>query len=580
MWRVTFLTAFFTLGLSGIGTGTLLVSPVRASTPAILQAMELEIERTMTTLADQPDPPYFLSYEITETHGKSLQSSFGTDGGRTENRTRLLDIDLRVGDYQLDNTHQVRGDFEGFGFRRGFSYVPIPLDDEVDAIRTILWHRTDAKYKKAKELLTRIKTNVQVKVEEEDKSADFSREEPARYLEEPVSLALDEDIWREKIKRYTAPFSAHGEIYQAQAVLQAQTRTRWHASSEGTRLRTSQPAYRLFISAVTKADDGMELPRYESFFARDLDDLPGDEAVLAAVGRMIADLLALREAPVVDPYTGPAILAGRASGVFFHEIFGHRVEGHRQKKESDGQTFKKKIGQRVLPSTFDVVFDPTLKTFGSRDLAGFYRFDNQGIVARRVSVVEDGNLERFLMSRSPIEGFSHSNGHGRGQPGYAPVARQSNLLVHVRDAVSPAELKAQLIERLLAEGKPYGLRFEDIQGGFTLTGRTIPNAFNVLPILVYKVYPDGREELVRGVDLIGTPLTAFSKILAADTDIGVFNGTCGAESGGVPVSAASPGILVAQIEVQKKSKSQERAPILPAPLAPTPFVADGSEGGR
>ena len=108
--------------------------------------------------------------------------------------------------------------------------------------------------------------------------------------------------------------------------------------------------------------------------------------------------------------------------------------------------------------------------------------------------------------------------------------------------------------------------FEDIQGGFTITGRTIPNAFNVLPILVYRLFPDGRKELVRGVDLIGTPLTAFSKVLAADNGVGVFNGTCGAESGGVPVAAASPGLLVSQIEVQKKDKSQERAPILPAPF--------------
>ena len=183
-----------------------------------------------------------------------------------------------------------------------------------------------------------------------------------------------------------------------------------------------------------------------------------------------------------------------------------------------------------------------------------------------MAVIENGIFKKFLMSRTPIEGFPNSNGHGRKQPGFAPVARQSNLIVEVAQSVSREELKKMLIEQVGKENKPFGLFFEDIQGGFTLTGRMIPNAFNVLPIMVYRIYPGGREELVRGVDLIGTPLTAFSKITAADDRVEVFNGICGAESGGVPVAAASPGVFISQIEVQKKEKSQERPPILPAPF--------------
>ena len=170
------------------------------------------------------------------------------------------------------------------------------------------------------------------------------------------------------------------------------------------------------------------------------------------------------------------------------------------------------------------------------------------------------------MSRSPINGFPGSNGHGRAQPGFRPVARQSNLLVLNSRPVSRSQLESLLLEQIRAQGKPFGLLVEDIEGGFTLTGRTIPNAFNVLPLVVYRVYPDGRKELVRGEDLIGTPLTVFSKILAADDEAAVFNGICGAESGQVPVSASAPAILVSQIEVQKKAKSQDRAPILPAPV--------------
>ncbi len=278
---------------------------------------------------------------------------------------------------------------------------------------------------------------------------------------------------------------------------------------------------------------------------------------------MIADLEALRVAPIVDPYTGPAILSGRAAGVFFHEVLGHRVEGYRQKEAEEGQTFKKKVGQMVLPAGFSVYSDPTRRRLGDTDLAGAYVIDNEGLTARRVTVIDRGIFRNFLMSRMPVEGFPVSNGHGRRQQGFMPVARQSNLIVEVAHPVTPAELKKMLIDEIRQAGKPFGLYFDDIQGGFTLTGRTLPNAFNVLPVMVYKVYPDGREQLVRGVDLIGTPLTTFSRIIAGDDAMATFNGICGAESGLVPVSASAPAVLIAQIEVQKKSKSEERPPILP-----------------
>ena len=546
-----FCTAFTA---AGIGAET--ASP-------LLQAMREELNRSVDLLKRQPVPPYFLSYEITETHLIRVGASFGALSYNNEQRSRMLDIDLRVGDYALDNTHPVRGSATNWSDR--YSRINIPIEDDVDAVRSVLWYHTDRKYKRALERFTTVKTNVQVKVEEEDQSDDFSREPVEQYVEGPASLDVPRDEWVNRVKKYTAPFAKDGNIYEASASLLATVSTRQYVNSEGSGIQTSQVRYRLFIYAFTKADDGMELPRYESFSAFSPDGLPGDEEVLALVDRMIADLQALRDAPVVAPYEGPAILSGRASGVLFHEIFGHRIEGHRQKREEEGQTFKKKVGERVLPETFSVIFDPTRKSIGGRDLVGAYAYDNQGVKAQSVVVVENGIFRRFLMSRSPIENFPNSNGHGRKQAGYAPVARQSNLIVETSEPLSRDSLKKLLIEQCRNEGKEFGLYFEDIQGGFTITGRTFPNAFNVLPIMVYRIYADGREELVRGVDLIGTPLTAFSRIAAADDRIGVFNGTCGAESGGVPVAAASPGIFISQIEVQKKTKSQERRPILEAP---------------
>ncbi len=495
---------------------------------AVLSAAQAELSRSFEHLGKQPVPPYFLSYAITESHSVSVMGSFGTLRQSHEARNRQLDIGLRVGDYTLDNTRKVRGAFPNFMDQ--YSSVAMPLEDDAD-----------------------------------DVSADFSREKPETASEAITPIKVDRKLWEEKVRRYTAPFKAYGDIYDANAGLSASRETRWFVSSEGSAIQTSRTYYRLFISASTKADDGMELPRYESFFSFTPEGLPDDAAVLKVVEKMIADLRALKIAPVTDPYTGPAILSGRATGVFFHEVFGHRMEGHRQKNEDEAQTFKKMVGQAVLPDFLSVYFDPTVRKYGGTDLVGSYSFDDEGVRARRVTAVENGILKNFLMSRSPIEGFATSNGHGRAQPGFAPVARQSNLQVVSSKAISREKLKDLLIEQIKKENKPYGLLFDDIQGGFTLTGRTIPNAFNVLPVMVYRIYPDRREELVRGVDLIGTPLTVFSKIVAAADDISIFNGICGAESGGVPVSAGGPAILVSQIEAQKKQKSQERSPILAPP---------------
>jgi TldD protein len=481
-----------------------------------------------------------------------------------ENKRRQLLIDLRVGDYTLDNTRQVRGNLLNFADR--YSMIPIPIENDPAAIRNVLWYQTDRKYKKAVEELTTVRTNSQVKVEQEDKSADFSKEPADQSIEPVTALAVSRKDWEAKVRKYTAPFQRFGNLYEATAVMSANQDTRWFVSSDGAAIQTSQIYYRLYVYAFSKADDGMELPRYESYFSFTPEGLPDDATVLKDVNQMIADLEALRKAPVVDPYTGPAILSGRATAVFFHEVFGHRIEGHRQKSETEGQTFKKMVGQPVLPDFLSVVSDPTLRHYGGTDLVGSYDYDDEGVKTRRVTAVDDGVLKNFLMSRTPIDGFPNSNGHARAQPGFTPVARQSNLLVLNSKPMSRAQLKSMLLEQIKEQHKPFGLLFDDIEGGFTITGRTIPNAFNVLPVMVYRVYPDGREELVRGVDLIGTPLTVFSKIVAADDEKAVFNGICGAESGGVPVSAGGPAILVSQIEVQKKQKSQERPPILPAPI--------------
>src|SRR5271156_2351137 len=217
-----------------------------------------------------------------------------------------------------------------------------------------------------------------------------------------------------------------------------------------------------------------------------------------------------------------------------------------------------------------------MKKLGNQDLLGYYQFDDEGVPAQRVTLVNHGVLEAFEMSRSPLNGFPNSNGHGRRQLGATPVSRQGNLIVESSKTVTNAQLREKLIELIKQQGKPYGLLIDDIAGGFTFTGRGQPQAFQVLPLVVYKVFPDGRpDQLVRGVDIVGTPLAALTKIVATGDTPEVFNGYCGAESGSVPVAAASPAILTSELEVQKKESSTDRPPILPAPAQD----ATGKTGG-
>jgi predicted Zn-dependent protease len=537
----------------------------------VLAVAKTEVDRDFAALKDQPVAAYYLSYEIADSKVDTVTSSFGALVSSDSNHHRVAHVSVRVGDFALDNTHPIRNAEGKIGaaLSVSLSQVSVPFDDDPLPIRLVLWDETNKVYKSAVTQLAAAKTDNGIQIEREDKSDDFSHERPEQSVEPIPAMPFDRKLWEERTRRYTQPFHRYGDLYNATATITADQEVRWFVSSDGAAIQSSTTYYRLMIQATSKADDGMILPRYESYAAFTPEGPPDDATVLKAVDKMIADLKALRVAPVVDPYTGPAILSGRATAVFFHEVFGHRVEGQRQKGEDEGQTFTKMIGQPVLPSFLSVDFDPTLKHYGGVDLVGSYSFDDEGVRARPVVAVKDGILTSFLMSRAPIAGFPNSNGHGRAQAGMKPVARQSNLVIVNSKPVTREQMKRLLIAQIKQQNKPFGLLFDDIQGGFTLTIRALPNAFEVLPIMVYRIYPDGREQLVRGVNLVGTPLAAFSKIVAADDEKAVFNGVCGAESGWVPVSASGPGILISQIEVQKNTKSQERPPILPAPLAET-----------
>ncbi len=552
----------FSLALAGPG-----LAKTADDTP-LLDLLEGELTRYMQTLSAGDPAGYFLAYRVADITSHSLSASFGALERDSQQRWRRLYVEARVGDYERDNTHVLRSD----GIRGGVNYrnnwQTLPLDNDPQALRELIWQSTDRVYQQALDHMAKVTSNLTVKVTEEDTSADFSQEQPVEFIQAEPEAEFPAWLWPDRLRKYSQRFSSNADLLVGQVSL-TQTRTLQHlVNSEGTRLRQGKTLFRLTLQVMVKAEDGMEMPLSRTLLASTVDQLPDDAAVMAEIDTLLSQAEALKTAPLVTAYSGPVLLEGRASAVFFHELLGHRVEGHRLRQEESAQTLKRKLGESILPAGFNVFFDPTRKAFNGETLLGSYEVDDEGVRGQRVDVVKDGVLSDFLMSRIPIEGFAKSNGHGRAQSlsGRSPVARQSNLFVEVEKPLSPAELKTQFLASVEASDKGYGLVIRDATGGFTTTNRQNPNALKVVPTLLYKVYPDGREELARGVDVIGTPLLTLSHIQAGANDPQVFHGWCGAESGFVPVSLVAPTVLLDRLEVQRKSRSQTRPPILPNPV--------------
>ena len=532
-----------------------------------MKALVKELDRSFSGLKNSEKTPlYYLGYELTASKYGYLSAKLGALDGDAGYLSNKLDIDVRVNSMQLDNTHQVKGGMAWAAASQAQD-LPVALEGDENALRARIWEYTDKAYKKAQESFTKVKMNKAVTAAEDDPSPDFSPAKPEIFYETVPLPEPDLPAWRERLKKHSARLAGYGFIYDSGVTLNYENENRYLVNSEGTRVKTGNNYLRLIYSLSSRTTDGMELSRSEHYSGDSFAGLPSEEKLNADMDVSIAELKALREAPVVEPYSGPAILNARAAGVYFHEIIGHRLEGHRQKLEDESQTFAKKINQKVTSEIITVYDDPNIKDYKGRSLRGYYKYDDEGVRAGRASLIEKGVLKGFLMNRSPIRNFPESNGHGRRSSGRPTVSRMGNTMVEASQTVSYPELRKLLIEECRKQGKPFGLVFDDISGGFTNISRSGPQAFKVLPLLVYRVYTDGRpDEVVRGVDIVGTPLASLSKVTAAADDNDIFNGTCGAESGWVPVSAVSPSLLITEMEVEKSQKSQEKPPVLEPPL--------------
>jgi TldD protein len=554
-------TAFFAL------------QPAYAQTSSpLMDAMSSELHRAMTSLAapassatpDEHQAPYYMSYAAHDRYAAAIMAEQGALIASDAQHARTADIVVRLGDPKLDNTH-------GQHRASAIHTVELPLTDDRAAIERSLWWATNTEYRHALETWLQVKTESAVRAKEEDTSPDFSEEKPVTASGSPLPAPrIDTAAWNDRMKTLSAVFRKYPHIYANFVMMTVDDETTYFLSSEGTRVIVPRRSARIVAMAVTRADDGMDLFRAATFEAETANGLPAQSAMMDSMDKLAASLEQLRTAPVTEPFSGPAILSGRAAAVFFHEVLGHRLEGQRQRGDQEGETFTKDVGKPILPDFMSVADDPTELSFHGTWLSGSYTYDDEGQPARKVDLIDDGVLKTFLMSRLPIASFASSNGHGRAQDGLLPTGRQGNLIVSSTKSVPDNQLRQMLIDEAKKQGKPYGLYFEDISSGFALTTRGSPQAFSVVPLVVWRVYTDGRpDELVRGVSIVGTPQAALKSILATSDKSDVFNGECGAESGTIPVSAVSPAILMSELETQRVAQGTARPPILPPPTAAT-----------
>ena len=531
----------------------------------VFEAMSLELKRSMKQLKlENFFTPYFLSYQLLDSTDTTINARNGAITFDQTQHARYFYVELRYGNYEKDNTGEsYRGVFEGAA-----------LEDNLESLRHALWLMTDQAYKQAVKAYLEKQGKKISEVQKED-LPDFSKEKPHHTV---VRMAEDDfplESYKEILKNISAEFKKYKEILDSGITLRKVHRKNYLLNSEGTRLLHpgAGNSFQLYLWAKTMTEDGMNLEVTRPFSFRSKEKGPSQEFLMKKAQEIVDQLLKLRVAKITDPYTAPALLDGESTGVLFHEALGHRLEGERQRDEDEGQTFKGQIGKEIIPSFLSVEDDPTLMELEGEDLNGFYEFDDEGIRAQRVVLVEKGILKNYLLSRRPIKDFYHSNGHGRAQFGRDPIGRMSNLIVKSSLTYPLDSLKNMLLEECRKQKKPYGFLIKRIRSGDTFTGRGRYQAFRGTPEAVYLVDAQtGAETLVRGVEIVGTPLITVNRILATSDFFQINNAFCGAESGLVPVSTIAPYSLVQEVELQRLPEEKSRPPILSPP-----FFSKGAE---
>lgn len=556
-----FLMALCLLGTAGLWGQ----SNCRLQDQVPLQLMSRELNRNFKILKKQKPPIYYLAYTYKQQKEQVLSVAYDGVASRQEQTGAALEVQARAGSPRLDNTHALRG--EGERWRLPIAAAPEASAQEPQAFTAALWRLTQTAAEQAQQDWGRVAANVRSMAQAKDQSDDFVFPPQSLYCREEPIQEIDLKEIEPLLLNASKLASGKGYVLSSSFSFSAQQGHRYFVDSRGTRLKTPYAYLRLMYEVAGRGQDGLQISRTKIYDVSSVSQLPTREQLQADVAQSLQELQQLSVAEEGEADSAPTLLKNYAAAVFVHEVMGHRLEATRFKSADDGQTLAGKVGQQVIPPLITITADPTMKTWNGVPLRGHYEYDDEGVQARPVVLIENGVLKNFLMQSSPVRGFAHSNGHGRKELGHRAEARMSVIRAQAARTVPYAELEKMLLTEIKRQGKPYGYIVEDLGGGYTLTGTSLPQSFKLETKLVYKVYPDGRKEVVRGLDVVGTPLASFNKILAAADDEEVFNGSCGALSGWVPQSNMAPSFLFESLEMQKSEKSNYKPPVLPAPAA-------------
>lgn len=552
----------FLISLLGLPTWLLSQTSCQVENQKPIQLLSAEIKRSMKAFKKQNPPIYYIAYNYYEYERGLIDVQEQGVGYNGKIQNHVLQVQARAGNPRMDNTRTLRTDRTYYTLYN----TEVPASDEDGKAFTMaVWRTTQKAAEDAQQDYNRVRADAQTAANRTDKSPDFVFPPKETFCKEEIALEFNLERIEQMLLQASALTKNQLFILDSDFTFSYITGSRYFVDSVGSRLKVPMRLARLSYQLTSKTADGAVLKRGNIYNVLQEEQLPSQEKLLTDVKQSLEELKALYQAPEAAPITTPAILKNRAMAVFVHEVLGHRVEGHRQKEDTFGKTFTDKVGKQIVSPLLSIVDDATLAEFNQIPLRGFYYYDEEGVKARPVTLVENGILKGFLMSSSPIEGFPTSNGHGRSEEGKRPVARMGNTRVIASQTIPYEQLEQQLLQEIKRQGKPYGFIIEDLSGGFTMTDTDFPQTFKLTPTLVYRIYPDGRKEIVRGADIVGTPLVSFNEIIAAANDYEVFNGSCGAESGWVPVSGIAPSVLLRKLEIERTGKTDTKPPILPPP---------------
>ncbi|MFQ5805178.1 MAG: metallopeptidase TldD-related protein [Phycisphaerae bacterium] len=540
----------------------------------VLRALVDELERGKVGLElEDLQRPYFIEYALVDSAGASASAKLGAWTGSNERRSRRLRTDVRVGSYELDNTN-FRGDYGGFyfgGMFGGGMGAPIPIEDDYTAVRQGIWWSTDRQYKSVTENYERKLAFMKTKMIE-DKPDDFSREEPAVYFEDRVDVSIDLPRLEQTAVELSRIFRDYPLVQSSSVSVNGSGGNSYLINTEGTRLRTSDRRFSVSINATVQADDGMKLSDSINVYARKLEDLPSLEELSQRCRKMVKQLIAVKKAPKLETYTGPVLFDAEAAASIFSQRLASKFTGGQRPvgSQSDPDDFEKKLGRRILPRFINVVDDPTQETISNVPVMGHYLYDDQGVKVKPITLVENGRLKALVMSRNPSKEFNKSTGHGRGA--YQPSSSTGCLIVTATDAADDEALKEQLLEACEDEDLEFGIRIASLGSTGRGRGRYYPGfdfggfggaGGGTTPLVMYEVYPDGHEELIRGAEIARFDLKAFKRVLTAGDSPYVLN-TGGGRQGRTIVA---PAMLFEELDLAKIDRDFDQPPILANPLS-------------